>query len=118
MLKSYSGKAVVGWILLIGLCASVYFAFIPKASAVEPFVKSDCPSGKICLWSGTTFGGQQSFWNASELGCHALENINPGSVFNNTTNRKARFPGLGTIVAGSSFSFSPAWEGEMCIEVQ
>lgn len=61
------------------------------ASAVEPRVKSDCPSGKICLWAGPTFGGQQSFWSASETGCHALENIDPQSVFNNTSNRTAVF---------------------------
>jgi hypothetical protein len=74
--------------LVVLTCALLTVA--PKASAsVEN--KSDCPAGKICLWSGPTFGGQQSFWNGSETGYHALENIDPQSVYNHTGNHTAVF---------------------------
>lgn len=97
------------------MLASAFLALAPEVSAGTTD-KSDCPAGKICLWSGPTFGGQQSFWNGSETGCHALENIDPQSVYNHTGNHNATFPGLGTIVPGSSFTFSPAWTGSMCID--
>ena len=77
-------SALIAFVVL----ASTFLAFAPKASAVT----SDCPAQKICLWSGQFFGGQQSFWNAWETGCHALANIDPTSIRNNTTNRKVTSP--------------------------
>lgn len=71
--------------LVVLACAALVAA--PKASAN----KSDCPSAKICLWSGPTYGGQQSFWNGWETGYHALENIDPQSVWNHTGNHTAIF---------------------------
>jgi hypothetical protein len=80
---------------LSGLLALVVLtsALLVGASTASATIdeKSDCPSGKICLWSGPTFGGQQSFWNGSETGCHALENIDPQSMWNHTGNHTAVF---------------------------
>jgi hypothetical protein len=71
--------------LVVLTCALLTTA--PKAAAVQ----SDCPASKICLWLGQTFGGQQSFWNGYETGYHALENIDPASVYNHTGNHYAVF---------------------------
>lgn len=103
-------------IALIGL-ASALFAPAPSADA-SALDKSDCPSGKICLWSGPTYGGQQSFWNAWETGCHGLENIDPTSAYNNTNNRNATFPGvLGSPLGpGQSFQFLNPYTGSLCID--
>lgn len=112
------GRKVVAFIapvvVIVGLAAP------SMASAVEPQVKSDCPAGKICLWSGPTFGGQQSFWNGSETGCHALESIDPESVYNHTGNHTAVFfigpfnVELG-ISPGETFQFSEPYTKEFCI---
>jgi hypothetical protein len=96
--------------------AGAFFALAPKASAGTTD-KSDCPSGKICLWAGPTFGGQQSFWNASETGCHALANINPQSAYNNTSNRHATLTGFTTIGHGASVGWGFEYGGQLCIDV-
>jgi len=94
------------------LMAGVLLSLAPKASAVT----SDCPSGKICLWAGQTFGGQQSFWNAWETGCHALANIDPRSVRNNTGNRTAWLPGWGAVGPGVEVATANPYTGELCIQ--
>lgn len=48
---------------------------------VQPLVKSDCPAGKVCFWSGNTYGGQQAFFPEVK-GCYGLANIDPHSVYN------------------------------------
>lgn len=78
----------LGALIALVLLSGVLLALAPKASAVT----NDCPSQKICLWAGQTFGGQQSFWNAWETGCHGLENIDPWSIRNNTSNREVYSP--------------------------
>ena len=77
-----------------------FLAMAPKASAV----KSDCPAGYVCLWSGPTYGGQQAFFHGSELGVKGLANIDPRSGWNHTGNK---------IVAltGGEF-YSVLWEGD------
>jgi hypothetical protein len=82
-------------------------------------VTNDCPAGKICLWSGPTYGGDRSFWNESDTGCHALESIDPTSMRNNTDNRLATLPGvLGSPVGHTQeFSFLNDYMGQLCIDV-
>lgn len=102
-------------LVALAMLAGAFLALAPTASAA----KSECPGQTICLLSGPNFGGQRSFWHASDVGCHALENIDPESVFNNTVNRKARFFGfLGgpVIKPGSSFIFLDPYTGKFCIE--
>jgi hypothetical protein len=91
--------AVVG----IGVLPSLASAATPDANvqggsfAASPPVKSECGSGSVCFWSGKTWGraecqsGQNCFsqFHANETGFHALANINPQSMWNNTTNRTA-----------------------------
>jgi hypothetical protein len=92
-------------LLLLGL---ILLASAPKASANT----GDCPSGKICLWAGQTFGGQQSFWNAWETGCHALENIDPTSIRNNTNNREVYSPV--TVGPGLEYQWFSPYGGGFC----
>jgi hypothetical protein len=80
-------------------------------------VKNDCGPARICLWSGQSFGGQQSFWNGSDLGFHALANIDPQSVYNHTGERLAIFyvgilhnVELG-IYPGETFQFGSPYSG-------
>lgn len=107
-------------LLLSGLITLVLFCCALLAVAPKSFaVTSDCPAGKICLWSGPTYGGDRSFWEASQTGCHALENIDPTSVRNNTDNRLATFPGvLGSPLGHTKeFSFLNPYTGQLCIDV-
>lgn len=101
-------------LIALALLASAALTLAPQASAD----KSDCPSQKICLWSGQTYGGQQSFWNAWETGCHGLENIDPTSAYNNTNNRSATFSGLlgSPLGPGKSISFLDPWTKGFCID--
>lgn len=105
--------------LLSGLIALALFSCALLAQPPKSFaVTSDCPAGKICLWSGPTFGGDRSFWEASQTGCHALENIDPTSMRNNTDNRLATLPGvLGSPVGHTQeFSFLNDYTGQLCID--
>lgn len=90
-LTNKESKVVINtrYVFLSGLIALVVLisAFLTIAPNALAFDKSDCPSGKVCFWSGPTYGGQQSFWNAWETGYHALANIDPQSMWNNTGNR-------------------------------
>lgn len=92
------------------LFAIAYLALAPHASANT----TDCPSGKICLWSGPTFGGEKSFWNASETGCHALEGIDPQSLRNNTTNREVYSPV--NVLAGLEYQWFSPYGGGFCFK--
>lgn len=110
---SWSGLIV----LVVLTCAFLVIA--PKASAGTED-KSDCPAAKICLWSGPTFGGQQSFWNGYETGYHALENIDPQSVYNHTGNHVAIFyiGPFGTelgVYPGETFQFGSPYTGGFTI---
>ncbi len=98
-------------LVVIIMLASALALAAPKASAVT----NDCPAGKICLWAGQTFGGQQSFWNASETGCHALASIDPQSVRNNTGSGYATFPGWGMVAPGVELQRGNPYTGELCI---
>jgi hypothetical protein len=84
-------------------------------AAISPAALSECPGQTICLWAGVNFNGQRSFWHASETGCHALANINPQSIFNNTSNRSALLPGWGLVGAGVATSRGVPYTGELCI---
>jgi hypothetical protein len=110
--RNVSLSALVALVVL----ASAFLALASKASA-STTVKSDCPAGKICLWAGPTFGGQQSFWNASETGCHALANIDPQSAYNHTSNRHATLTGFTTIGHETSIGWGFEYTGELCINV-
>jgi hypothetical protein len=105
----------LGALIALVMLASALLTIAPKASA-EITDKSDCPNGKVCLWSGPTFGGQQSFWNAWETGYHGLENIDPQSVYNRTSNRVAVFfigpfkVELG-VYPGETFQFGSPYTG-------
>jgi hypothetical protein len=133
----YLGAKVLGFFclaLLVGVVAAGPAAANPAAAVitpaaevqndpliVQPLVQSDCSPGLICLWSGPTFGGQQSFWHGYETGCHALENINPQSVFNDTENYTAEFPyGPFELLhhdagPGSTIQFEEPWPSGFCI---
>jgi hypothetical protein len=107
----------LGGLIAFFALACALLTTAPKASAD----KSDCPSAKICLWDGPTFGGQQSFWNGYETGCHALENIDPSSVYNNTNGHWAHFytGPFGEIdIAvgpGKTYQFGGDWTKGFCI---
>lgn len=91
-------SAAIALVVLI----SAFLALAPKASAV----KSDCPANTLCLWSGPTFGGDKSFWPASAVGKHNLENIDPKSAWNRT-NRNVSFTGgtfTSVLFPGNEFS--------------
>lgn len=102
-------QAILGGLIALVLLGTVLLALAPKASANT----SDCPSQKICLWAGQTFGGQQSFWNAWETGCHGLENIDPMSIRNNTSNREVYSPVQLTFQSAEYQWFSP-YGGGFC----
>lgn len=100
-------SALIALAVLAGVC---FLVSAPKASAV----KSDCPSGKVCFWSGPTFGGTQAFFEGT--GCKGLENIDPASAWNNTNNRTVTFScctiGLGP---GGSYRERLPYGGTICI---
>lgn len=84
-------SATLSALVSLALVASAFFAFAPAASADY----GDCPSQKICLWAGPTYGGQRAFFDASDTGWKSLANIDPRSVRNNTSNRHVYFPEWG-----------------------
>lgn len=105
------GRAAWQAVALLGLLVAMTFALTTDASAN----RSDCPSGKICLWSGPTFGEQQAFFE--DTGCKPLNNIDPRSGFNNTNNRifsLQQWP-YATIWWGESWSNGSPYTGEICI---
>jgi Peptidase inhibitor family I36 len=67
--------------------ASALLVFAPVASAS----REDCPPAKVCLWAGSSYEGQQAFFNGEDHGWHTLENINPQSSWNHTGNHWVRF---------------------------
>jgi len=99
---------------VLAVMIGTFFTLAPKASAAT----EDCPAGKICLWAGKTFGGQQAFFDGSETGCKSLSNIDPGSMRNHTGNHTATFfPGPVAIGPGLEFNFGePGYTGSMCID--
>jgi hypothetical protein len=104
-------RGFLGLLVAMIAVSGTLLALAPAASAD----KSDCPAGKICLWSGPTFGGQRSFWDASETGCHALENIDPQSAYNHTSNRHLEMQSFTTILHQTSVGWGFEFTGGMCI---
>jgi peptidase inhibitor family I36 len=107
-------KAFLSALLTLVALTGVLLALSSPASAN----KEDCPPGKVCLWSGPTFGGEiRAFFNGEEVGCHSLENINPRSAFNHTGNHLAIFPEFITLGPGRSWENAPepGWQFNMCI---
>ena len=98
-------------LLALLMTAGALLILTPEASAE----RSDCPAGKICLWAGATYGGQQSFWNGYETGCHALSNIDPQSIWNHTGNHSAAMSGLGITGPGVYWTWGYPYTGELCI---
>jgi hypothetical protein len=86
-------------LIAVAVVTGALLALAPKASAV----KSDCPFGYVCLWSGPTYGGSAAFFQGSELGVKSLANIDPRSAWNHTANKIVG-------VTGGSFE-SVLWEG-------
>jgi hypothetical protein len=83
--------------LIVGMVAA------GPAAASEPAETdnaSECPASYVCFWSGKTYGQAEcekglncfSAFHGYELGWHALENINPQSVYNHTGEHWAFFP--------------------------
>lgn len=93
-------SALVAFALLAGMLLMA----APKASAAL----GDCPVGKICLWSGSVFDGQASFFDGSDQGFKTLANIDPQSAYNHTGNHIAVFGGVG-LLPGEVRQFSPPW---------
>jgi len=101
----------LGALLALVLLASAAFALTPTASAN----REECPAGRLCLWSGPTFGEARAFFNESETGCHSLANIDPRSGWNRT-GHTATFPFIKTIPSGGEFRNEFPWGGEVCIQ--
>lgn len=123
-----TAMAVVG----LGVLPSLASAATPESTTPaaiqslpadqEARVKSDCPASYICFWSGKTFGTAEcqaglncfSAFHGYEVGYHALENINPQSVYNHTGERLAWFslnwldPGFG-VWPGEAIGFGGRW---------
>jgi hypothetical protein len=89
---------------------------------VEPMSQSECPSNAVCFWSGKTYGqaecesGQNCFswFSGSEVGYHALSNINPQSVFNNSSHSIYFSNGVSggwSVAPGHAESFGQRWFG-------
>lgn len=97
-------------LVAIVVLAGALLIFAPTASAN----REDCPAGRICLWSGPTFGETRAFFEASETGCRPLNNIDPRSGWNRTSHT-AEFPLSRTIGPGGEFSNIFPWTGEVCI---
>jgi hypothetical protein len=94
--RKVSLSALVALVLLAG----ALFVAVPKASAN----RSDCPSNYVCFWAGQTYGSEpRAFFHASDTGYKPLNNINPGSIFNNTSNR---------IVSLDQWPYSVLWPQE------
>lgn len=115
----------------VGVCAlqaatSAAPAAAEQASSpvvAEPLVASECAAGNICFWTGKTYGraecrsGENCFsWFAgSDLGYHALANIDPQSMYNHTGSRVAVFEGglfgEGTffVLPGEKLQFGGRW---------
>jgi len=104
-------NVVLSILIALVVLASAALVLAPTASAN----KEDCPSGKLCLWSGPTFGEARAFFTESETGCHSLANIDPRSGWNRTSHL-AIFPYIKTIAPGGEFKNEFPWGGEVCIE--
>jgi len=105
-------NVLVGVLVTLVLLVGAAFVLTPTASAN----REDCPEGRICLWSGPTFGEARAFFNGFETGCHSLASIDPRSGWNHTGNHTAIFPFIKTIGPGREFRNEFPWGGEVCIE--
>lgn len=105
-------KTLLSALVALALLGAALFVVTPTASAN----REECPEGRICLWSGPTFGEARAFFNGFETGCHSLASIDPRSGWNHTGNHTAIFPFIKTIRPGQSFSNEFPWGGEVCIE--
>lgn len=104
-------NVLLSTLIALVVMAGAFLALAPEAMAE----RSECPAGKICLWSGPTYGGQKSFWNGYETGCHALANIDPESMWNHTGEHYATMPGLGMTAPGVYWGWGYPYTGELCI---
>jgi Peptidase inhibitor family I36 len=104
-------NVLLGTVVALAMLAGALLVLAPTASAN----REDCPAGRICLWSGPTFGGDRAFFEGSATGCHSLANIDPRSGWNHTGNHTAEFPFSRTIGPGASFSNIFPWGGNVCI---
>jgi hypothetical protein len=104
-------KVSVRALVALALAAGAFFALTSNASAVT----SDCPGGKICFWTGKTYGtaecraGENCFstFFGYEVGKHNLENIDPQSMYNHTGEHVAWFiEGLNIYSQGPNGDFS------------
>lgn len=84
----------------------------PKASADV----NQCPYNSMCIWSGTYYSGQFSYWPASDTGCHThVGNPNIRSAFNRMNSYTVRVGGWGQIGALSGQPFYPQnVTGDVC----
>ena len=108
--------------LCVGVVAAGPAAAAPSPLVVQPMAKSECPSAAVCFWSGKTYGtaecesGQNCFswFHGYEVGYHALSNINPQSVWNNSSHTIYFSNGISggwSVGPGSSESFGLRWYG-------
>lgn len=123
--------ALLATVFAVGVCAlpAVTSAAPPAGESasssahVEPRVASECPASYICFWTGKTWGqaecraGENCFsaFHGYELGSHALESIDPQSMYNHTGERVASFAqgimGEGNFAAlpGEKLQFGGRW---------
>lgn len=104
-------NVVLGALVALVVLVGALLVLAPTASAN----KEDCPAGKICFWSGPTFGEAAAFFNGSETGCHSLAAINPRSGWNHSGNHTAEFPLTRVIPPGGEFANAFPWGGNVCI---
>lgn len=107
-------QRLMGLLVTIAVLGALAIA-APLATASEPQVFSEgevasvaseaevdyCYSNHLmCAWQGSEFGGQWSWWNASDTGCHNHANNPKLRSFVNATPYTVRIGGWGNLAPG------------------
>jgi Peptidase inhibitor family I36 len=74
-------KVFLSALVALALFVGAMFVATPRASASQ----SQCSRGTVCVWSGSNFDGNFSWWPAGSTGCHShANNPNLRSGWNRT----------------------------------
>jgi hypothetical protein len=95
-------KALVSALVAFALVAGALFVAAPKASAGL----DQCSPNTVCVWEGSNFNGNFSWWPAWDTGCHNhASNPNIRSGFNRT-GYWVRFGGHGSFAPNTGFQLT------------
>jgi hypothetical protein len=90
--------AIVGLIASVGAVSAMAAETSEEAGSEEqvmsPLSSAECPEHAVCVWSGSGFNGNFSWWPESDVGCHPHPgNPDLRSGWNNTTSFGVGFGG-------------------------